>query len=509
MDGGRLARRVGCQGDGPLPRSSDHARERTTLPNDFAGRPPRDSPELLVTLQPGTGWPLRVQLGEALKDAVRTGRLLPGARLPSTRALAADIGVSRGVVVDAYAQLVAEGFFTSSAGSGTHVAATLQLPRIEPVAQQTPNPAPAGVVAFDLRADQPDLSLFPRRKWVTATRDAVRELADDDLGYGDPLGSLGLRVNLAAYLARVRGAVARPDGVLVVAGVTQGLGLLARELAAQGHEALAVEDPGSRRLQQVLNRTGLRLVPVPVDREGLDVAALAATGARAVLCTPTHQFPTGAVLSPPRRSALVRWAIERDALIIEDDRAAVFRWDRMPLGCLQGLDPQRIASLGSVSRALAPGLRLGWILPPAALLAPLVAAKRDADGGSPVIDQHVLARTFDMGAFDRHLRRSRKVYRARRDALLAALEQQLGDWTVTGAAAGLHVWLQPPGAIDAAALVEAAARCGVVVEATAATSGQPAPLAGLVLSYARLDDLHATEAVGRLAAAAREVGILV
>jgi DNA-binding transcriptional MocR family regulator len=315
VDGERLAQRVRCQGRGPLPRSSDHALERTTLPNNPVGRPSRDSPELLVSLQPDTAWSLRVQLAEALKDAVRSGRLLAGARLPSTRALAADLGVSRGVVVDAYAQLAAEGFFTSSPGSGTHVAATFQLPRIEPVAQQPPIPAPAAVVEFDLRAGQPDLSLFPRRKWVTATRDAVRELADDDLGCGDPLGSLGLRVHLASYLARVRGAVAAPGGVLVVAGVTQGLGLLARELAAQGHDVLAVEDPGSRRLQQLLDRTGLRLVPVRVDREGLDVAALAATDARAVLCTPAHQFPTGAVLSPARRSALVRWAIERDALI--------------------------------------------------------------------------------------------------------------------------------------------------------------------------------------------------
>ncbi|MDQ2788264.1 MAG: PLP-dependent aminotransferase family protein [Actinomycetota bacterium] len=477
------------------------------MANDSAGRHARDSPDLLVTLQPGSGRPLREQLADALKYAVRTGRLRAGAQLPSTRALAADLGVSRGVVVDAYAQLAAEGFFTSFPGSGTHVAATFQLPRVEPVAQQTPIPAPAAAVEFDLRADRPDLALFPRRKWVAATRDAVRELADGDLGYGDPLGSSGLRVDLASYLARVRGAVAAPDGLLVVAGVTQGLVLLARELAAQGHDALAVEDPGSRRLQQVLDHTGLRLVPVPVDRDGLDVSALAATNARAVLCTPAHQFPTGAVLSPYRRSALVRWAMERDNLIIEDDHDAVFRWDRMPMGCLQGLDPQRVALLGSVSRSLAPGLRLGWVVPPAPLLAPLAAAKRDADGGSPVIEQHALARLIEMGAFDRHLRRARKVYRARRDALLAALEQHLSGWTVTGAAAGLHVWLQPAGEVDAAALVAAAAARGVAIEATAATYGQPAPLTGLVLGYARLDNAYATEAVARLADAAHEVGV--
>lgn len=478
---------------------------------ESAGRPTRDSPELLVSLPPGSGRPLREQLADALKDAVRTGRLLAGARLPSSRALAADLGVSRGVVVDAYAQLAAEGFFTANLGSGTHVAATFLLPQVQPVAAPTAVAAPAVAVEFDLRADRGDLSLFPRRTWVAATRDAVRDLADDDLGYGDPLGSAELRAHLSSYLARVRGAVVTPEGLLIVAGVTQGLVLLGRELAARGWGVLAVEDPSSRRVQQVLTGTGLRLVPVPVDRDGLDVAALAATGARAVLCTPAHQVPTGAVLSPPRRSALVQWAMDHDNLIIEDDHDAVFRWDRMPMGCLQGLDPQRIALLGSVSRPLAPGLRLGWVVPPAALLAPLVAAKRDADGGSPVIEQQALARLIDMGAFDRHLRRARKIYRARRDALLDALDQHLGSWTVTGTAAGLHVWLQPAGDVDAAALVAAAAARGVAIDATAATAataGQPAPLTGLVLSYARLEPTHATEVVARLADAAREVGEL-
>ncbi|MDQ2706772.1 MAG: PLP-dependent aminotransferase family protein, partial [Actinomycetota bacterium] len=343
------------------------------------GRPSRDSPDLLVTLRPGSGWPLREQLADAIRDAIRAGRLPAGARLPSTRALAADLGVSRGVVVDAYAQLAAEGYFTSNPGSGTQVSATFQLPRVAPVARQTPIPAPAATVEFDLRAELPDLSLFPRRKWVAATRDAMRDIADDDLGYGDPLGSIQLRSQLGSYLSRVRGAVAAPENVLVVAGVTQGLVLLAGELADHGYQMLAVEDPGSSRLHQVLAGTRLQLVPVPVDREGLDVAALAATGARAVLCTPAHQHPTGAVLSPSRRSALVRWAMERDNLIIEDDHDALFRWDRMPMGCLQGLNPHRVALLGSVSRPLAPGLRLGWIVPPTALLAPLVAAKRDTD----------------------------------------------------------------------------------------------------------------------------------
>lgn len=299
----------------------------------------------------------------------------------------------------------------------------------------------------------------------------------------------------------MRGAVAAPESVLVVAGATQGLTLLARELVARGQETLAVEDPGNPRLYRTLAPTGLRLVPVPVDNEGLDVAALAATGAHVVLGSPAHQFPTGAVLSAVRRDALMRWAIRRNGLVIEDDHDAVFRWDRRPMDCLQGFDPQHVALLGSVSRPLAPGLRLGWIVPPAVLLDSLVATKRNTDGGSPSIEQHALARLIEMGAFDHHLRS------ARRDALLTALREQVPGWAVTGAAAGLHVWVRPPSPVDAAAVVAAAAACGLAVEATAVNRTRPARLSGLVVSYAMLDVGHADEAVARLAGAIREAGV--
>ncbi|MEO7195715.1 MAG: aminotransferase class I/II-fold pyridoxal phosphate-dependent enzyme [Pseudonocardiaceae bacterium] len=194
-------------------------------------------------------------------------------------------------------------------------------------------------------------------------------------------------------------------------------------------------------------------------------------------------------------------------MVIENDHDAVYRWARMPMGCLQGLDPHRVALLGSVSRSLAPGLRLGWVVPPATLLSSLVVAKRDGDGGSPVIEQHALARLIEMGAFDRHLLRARKIYRTRRDALLAALDQQFPGWAVNGATAGLHVWLQPRGEVDAAALVAAAAARGVAVEATATTSADPPRLSGLVVGYATLDVEHVIEAVTRLADAVREVGM--
>lgn len=476
------------------------------MPQELFARPSRDSPDLMLVLRPDSAIPLRGQLRDAIRDAIRTGRLPAGARLPSSRALAADFGVSRGVVVDAYAQLTAEGYLTGQSGSGTRVAETFQVPRTEPVPAESPASAPRELVEFDLRADRPDPALFPRRKWISATRGAVHELADGELGYPDPLGDGRLRFELASYLGRVRGAVATPETVLVVAGVTQGLALLVRLLGQLGHETLAVENPGSRLMERVAAGSGVRLVPVPVDREGLDVSALATTRARAVLCAPAHHFPTGAVMSSARRSALVRWAMDRDGVIIEDDHDGVFRWDRMPMGCLQGLDPQRVALVGSVSHSLAPGLRLGWLVPPAPLLASLVTAKRDADGGSPVIEQRAFAHLIEMGAFDRHLRRARKIYRARRAAFLEAVAEELPGWSVAGAVAGLHVWLRPPARIDGAALVGAAAARGVAIEATV-TPGAPQDwLAGLAVSYARMDIDHASEVVKRIAEAVQDIG---
>jgi DNA-binding transcriptional MocR family regulator len=448
---------------------------------------------------------LAAQLADGLREAVRSGRLT--ARLPSTRDLSGDLGVSRGVVVAAYEQLVAEGFLVSRQGDGTRVA---PLP---PVRSSRPSEAhrralrlaadaedfePPGIT-HDLRPGKPDLAAFPRERWGAALREVLRELPNAALNYPDPAGAPELREQLAAYLARVRAAVAETGMVVVTSGVAQALSLLPGILLEEGHRVLAVEDPMGHHQIPVLRATGIGLAPVPVDGEGIDVAALARTDARAVLVTPAHQYPTGVVLSPRRRSELIEWARAADAVIIEDDYDAEFRYDREPVGCLQGLAPDRVVLAGSVSKPLSPALRLGWAVAPGWLAARLRAARAVRDLGSPVLDQHVLARLIASGAYDRHLRVMRRLYRDRRDAFVSALGERLPRLRVRGISAGLHVYAELPASCDEARVVRAAALLGVAVEAVAPMRlGHPGPPA-IVAGYARLPERHLTEAVNLLA----------
>ena len=452
--------------------------------------------DVLLAVDRHTGRPLAGQLRGQIRDAVRTGRLAAGTTLPPSRTLARDLRISRGVVVEAYSQLVAEGFLVAVRGSGTAVAASAAVPA-------RPEPARSGPVSpplLDLRPGAPDLATFPRSAWAAAVRYSLQRVPDTELGYLAPWGVTALRDELAAYLRRVRGAMASADDVLVVAGVTQGLTLCARALVAHGHRELAVEDPSNAVQRGVLGRYGLTIRDVRVDGSGIDVAALARTGARAVVVTPAHQYPTGVALSPGRRAALLRWAHDVDGLVIEDDYDAEFRYDRQPVGCLQGLDPTRVALVGSVSKSLAPGLRLGWLVPPPGLLRSVAEAKRDDDFGTNVIEQHALARLLDSGFYDRHLRRLRRRYRGRRDALVAELSRQLPSARVTGLAAGLHLLLELPAEIDETLVVNEAARVGLGVLGGSAMRGGPGPPA-LVVGYARLSETTASDAISRLSTA--------
>jgi len=457
---------------------------------------PLNAAELLLVLADQGRLPLRLRLANALRDAIRRGQLPAGTTLPSTRILANDLGLSRGVVVDAYAQLAAEGFVRSRPGAETTVvyAGTVALPE----QWHKRSPAPRPVPELDLRPGWPDLSAFPRAAWVTATREVLSELPDAQLGYCEPWGAWELRRALADYLSRVRGAMTAPDGVVVVSGVTQGLTLLCRLLLLSGTSRLAVEDPSNAVQRELLSRLGMDLVDVTVDGGGLDVDALTATKARAVLCTPAHQYPTGAVLSPERRERLLRWASESGGLIIEDDYDAEFRYERGPLGCLQGMDPARVALVGSVSKTLAPALRLGWVLTPPYLLAALRGIKRDDDFGSNAIAQHVLARLLESGHYDRHLRGLRRRYRERRDAFLRAMERRLPDWTVMGNAGGLHLTLALPPGVSEGRLVAAAAALGLSVLGLETMQGSTVSGPGIVVSYARATPDMSEEAVTRL-----------
>jgi GntR family transcriptional regulator/MocR family aminotransferase len=463
-------------------------------------------PELLVTLdRSGAGLRagLAEQLTEALREAIGEGRLAAGTRLPSSRELAGQLGVSRGLVVAAYEQLTAEGRLVARRGAGTVVSA-LPGPIMRfgtPIlADHAPNFMIGGGL---LRPGVPDLAMFPRAVWRRAYESVLRTAADTDLGYGNPTGAPRLREELAGYLGRVRAARADPAGIVITTGAAQAFTVLAQALRRGGVDRIGMEDPGSPVIRDHLRAGGLVPVPVPVDEAGLDVAALARTGAAAVFVTPAHQYPTGVVLAPERRAALVEWARGRAGVVIEDDYDAEFRYDREPVGCLQGVAPDVVALVGSASKALAPALRLGWVAVPPRLLAEVARAKDNADHGGPAIEQLAFAELLASGGYDRHLRAARRAYRGRRDAVLAALERHLPRARVAGVAAGLHLVVELPDTIDDAELVERAAAEGLgpwpLSALRVAGSGPP----GLVVGYGGHSPDELAGAVRRLAALVR------
>jgi GntR family transcriptional regulator/MocR family aminotransferase len=429
-------------------------------------------------------------LVEALRAAVVDGRLPPGSRLPATRILAADLAVSRGVIVEAYQRLGDEGLVSARTGAGT-VVTGMAPPGERPVEPTSlerplrlPLPAPAGT-ELDLSPGVPDLSAFPRAAWLRAERTVLAHATGNDLSYGDPRGNLRLREELGRWLARTRGVRADAGDIMVVGGVAQALALLAQVLEARGVGAIAVEDPGSRGARDQVAHWGLRPVPVPVDADGMRVDDLIATGLDVALLTPAHQFPTGVVLGPRRRPALLGWAAGGDRLVIEDDYDAEHRYDRAPVAALQAAAPDRVAYAGSTSKSLAPGMRLGWLIAPRRLHDDLIAAKHASDLGNPALPQLVVARLLAGGEYDRHLRTVRARQRQRRDALLAGLRDHLPAARVEGVAAGLHLLITLPHlAIDDTVLAGHLSRTErIFVHPLSWHRHAPGP-PGLVLGYA-------------------------
>ena len=447
------------------------------------------------------GHRLRAGLEAALREAVQTGRLAPGTRLPSSRTLAADLGIARNTVAEAYAQLVAEGWLTAAQGSGTRVASTSVVLPV-PAADGQP-PAGTRVARHNLRAGSPDLSAFPRAGWLSAARKALSGAPNQALGYGDPRGRPELRTVLAAYLGRTRGVRVAPDRIVVCAGFTQGLALLCQVLPDVGVTKIAVEDYGQPHTAGALAASGLALVMLGVDDGG---AVLDTThGAQAMLLTPAHQFPLGSVLSPRRRADAARWAADCGGLIIEDDYDGEFRYDRQPVGALQALAPEHVIYAGTVSKTLAPGLRLGWLVLPDRLTEAVATAKARSDAHTSSFEQLTLAEFITSGAYDRHVRRVRLAYRRRRDRLVAALAAHASGVRVTGIAAGLHAVAElGPGQREEQVIARAAAR-GVAIEGLAGyalrehTRG-PA----LVIGYATPPEHGYTAALARLVAAIRD-----
>jgi GntR family transcriptional regulator/MocR family aminotransferase len=463
------------------------------MPVEWAGL----GPELLVTIDRDSGTGLRAQLEDQLRAAIRGCRLAAGERLPSSRELARALGLSRGLVQDAYAQLQSEGYLTSREGSATRVAEAAVHP--ESPAPRAIAPEQPRYPVADFRHGVPDLRLAPREDWAWAIREVCRTAPDAAFDYGDPVGEPRLRAVLAAYLRRVRAVAATPDQVVVCTGMAQALGLVLRAVSA---EALAFEDPGAvTSTAEQATAAGMAAVPVPVDEDGLDVAALAASGARAVLVTPAHQWPTGVVLAGHRRQELIAWARACDGVIIEDDYDAEFRYDRDPVGSLQGLAPDRVVSLGTVSKSLAPTLRIGWLVAPDRLLPALAHGKRVADRGGPGLDQLALAVLIESGRYDRHLRRARAEYAARRETLLSALATHAPGVRVTGLAAGFHAVLHLPGGADEARVIDAAAERGVGLYGMAVMHRAPAgpPPPRLVLGFGDTTRHEITEGVAAVA----------
>jgi GntR family transcriptional regulator / MocR family aminotransferase len=448
--------------------------------------------ELLLPVSRGNGT-LGAQIEQQLRRAIRHGALRAGTPVPSTRDLARQLGVSRRVVVDAYAQLAAEGYLVLRQGARPRVSETSALAG-EPVAAEPSAPP----VRYDFRPSIPDVSTFPRQAWLRSQREALSTMTDADLGYGDPRGVDALRTALADYLGRVRGVVAEPSRVMISCGYTQGLDLVCRTLARRGATRIAFEDPSYPEQKELARRAGLEPVAVAVDEHGIRVDELPAVAA--VVLTPAHQHPTGVVLSGERRTELLAWLRDHDAFAIDDDYDAEYRYDRDAVGALQGLDPERVVYAGSASKTLAPALRVGWLVLPASLVEPMTEAKHLVDHQTDRIEQHAFADFLVRGELDRHLRRMRGSYRARRDALIAALAEHLPEAAVSGISAGLHATVRLPDSDDEAAIVEEARRrrieVGPMAENWADPHGRPPTL---LLGYGQITEAAIRPAVRALA----------
>jgi GntR family transcriptional regulator / MocR family aminotransferase len=466
------------------------------VPPQCGQEPPQRGPELLIELDRGGELSLSEQLAGSLREGIRSGRLPAGMTMPSTRGLAAELSVSRGVVTEAYGQLAAEGYLTTRQGAPVRVSAAVKAatPRV---------PARSLLERFPyhFHPGLPDLAGFPRDRWLRSLRAALRESPLDALGYGDPRGLPELREALTDYLGRVRGAAADTEQMTICTGFMQGFTLACAVLRGHGVEAIALEDPGWHVHRLIAEQAGLQVLPIPVDEQGLEVDTLIESDAAVVVVTPAHQFPTGVVLSPARRAALVEWAEREERLIVEDDFDAEYRYDRVAVGALQGLAPERVLYIGSASKRLTPGMRLGWMLTPSWLAWQLSTAKAVQDGGSEVVGQLALCDFIARGELDRHVRRMRARYQRRRETLLDALARHMPEAHAGGAAAGLFELVTLPDGVDEPALIKAAATHGVGVEGLSLHRFSPGGKPGLVLGHGNLSEPALEQGVRLLAQA--------
>ncbi|GAA1572895.1 PLP-dependent aminotransferase family protein [Kribbella karoonensis] len=464
-------------------------------------------------------------LTDRLRAAIANGQLPVGTRLPSTRTLAADLGISRGVVTESYQRLTEDGHISGQRRRGTTVVGAVPLAdsstgrsrlrtrprppgmpgRAAEIAATSCRSVPDVEIFDDLRAAParvdltpgvPDLAAFPRTAWLRAERAVLTDLETTAFGYGDPAGAPALRRAVAGWLARYRGIAADPEDLIIVAGVAQAIAIVAQLLDRHGIHEIAVEDPGSLGSRQHLQNWGVRTPPVPVDDRGLQVDVLRKSEAAVVMTTPAHHFPTGVVLDGERRRELVQWAGD-GGLIIEDDYDAEHRYDRPPVPALRAMLPEQVFYLGSVSKLLAPALRIGWMLAPPQYKEEVVGRKRLADLGNAVLPQLTLAQLMESGELERQLRLLRRRHRTRRDAMVAAIRTHLPTATIHGAAAGLHLTITFDEGDDVA-LAAAALEAGVKCHPLSWHCQLPhAP--GLVLGYAARTPTEIADAIATIA----------
>lgn len=458
------------------------------MPEEWSNSPIAD---LLIDLKRDGRVALHQQIETSIRDGIRAGRLRVGTQLPPTRALAGELGVSRGVVVEAYQQLVAEGYLTSRAGGYTEIAIG---PRS--TAPERPGGEPVRAPTIDFGYGRSDVSHFPRALWLRSIRRVLTDAPNERFLYLSGRGMPELRQALADYLNRVRGGAVDPDNVVVVNGFAQGIALIIQVLAKSGARRLAVEDPSADDdARPMAAAAGLEVVGLPVGPDGILVDTLSEVDADAVVLTPSHQWPTGGVLPAESRAAVLRWAARRGAVIVEDDYDAEYRYDRAPVGAIQGLDPDHVIYAGTTSKTLAPGLRLGWLVVPPSLVDAITAAKITADRGSPALDQLVFADFLARGEFDRHLRRMRPVYRRRRDVLLSALREHAPMLRPAGIAAGLHLVAWLPSTVDESAVVAAAAERGVAIHGVRPYRLAKAGPGGLIFGYSSISERSIVDGV--------------
>ena len=419
----------------------------------------------------------RASLEESLRTAIQRRRLTAGTALPSSRVLAKDLGLSRGTVAAAYDQLIAEGYLLARQGAGTQVA------DLGPMGDPAPERRPPKPSRLDLRPGTPDVTSFPVAEWLRCVRRALANAPTSAFGYGDLRGRYELRRTLVDYLGRTRGVQARPEQVVITTGATQALSLLCIALTSAGSKTIAMENPGFSFHRGVVQQAGQRIVPMAVDELGAIAHDLG--DVEAAVLTPAHQYPSGVTMHPSRRHAFTAWARTTGGLVIEDDYDGEFRYDRQPIGALQGTAADHVVYIGTSSKTLGPGLRLGWMVVPDRLMSAVMTAKLNTDLSTDSISQLTLAELINSHSYDRHIRTMRARYRRRRDLLISALDR-VRPKLVTGISAGLQALVRlPTDGPTEDELIQVAAAEGLSLEGLASHWHTEPALPGLIIGFSR------------------------